>query len=213
MEGTPASESSSTTVDALEMALVSDAAIQKQLEESVKKILTTLRLTDAEYEETPRRVADLLKLCTRGRDIDPGKFLDRPLPFQHDEMVAVKNIEFFSVCPHHLWPYFGSVDIAYIPNGKIAGLSKFHSVVECIASMPRLQEEITRMVADVMEKKLSPRGTMVVVEAKHTCMFARGRYDYTTMSRVSESTVTSALRGVFLTSEAPRMEALKLFGR
>jgi len=185
----------------------------ERLEKLLQSVLEELGLEGPEYDETPRRIADALMLCTRGLCEDPRKYLERTLPTEHKEMVVIRPIGFFCVCPHHLWPYYGEVSIAYIPSGKIAGLSKFHSLVECITGKPMLQEELTSEIADIIDEMLKPVGVMVVVEAKHTCMYARGRYDYSVMTPVEERTVTSALRGVFLTAETPRMEALRLMGK
>jgi len=185
----------------------------KTLEMVVEQLLKHLRLAGDEYKETPRRVSDMLHLCTEGMNKNCKEYMGRLLPYKHKEMIAIKHIEFFSLCPHHLMPYFGEVDVAYIPAGCIVGLSKFHSLVECVASKPQLQEALTSEIANTIDETLHPLGCMVIVEAQHTCMFIRGRYDYSQMSRVHEKTITSALRGIMLSTEGPRMEALKLLGR
>ena len=166
---------------------------------------------DPELKETPRRIADMYKLCLKGKHVDPRQFLKRTLPTEHSELIATKGIKFFSLCPHHLLPWFGKVYIAYIPRGKIIGLSKFISLVEALSQRLQLQETFTSTIADLIWEELKPLGVMVVVKALHTCTFIRGRYDYSVMSRNEMITVTSALRGVFRWHEAPRNEALRLF--
>lgn len=185
----------------------------KEVEKIVKRLLEAIGEDpeDPELKETPRRIADMYKLCLKGKNVDPAQYLSRPLPTTHNEMIALQGIDFFSLCPHHLLPWFGKVYIAYIPNGKIVGLSKFYSLVEAVSQRLQLQERMTSTIADLIQENLRPYGTMVVVRALHTCTFIRGRYDYSTMSRISMHTVTSALRGVFLWHETPRKEALELF--
>jgi len=175
----------------------------------IDKILGYDSSTQAELKETPRRLADLYDDMTEGLKIDIKQFF-RPLPSQHDQMIVVKDIEFVSMCEHHWWPFFGKVHIAYIPNGKIIGLSKFHSAVRAIARRPQLQERMTSELADSINDALQPKGVMVVVEARHTCMMVGGRYDYGMPAHTNSITKTSVVKGVFLVFEAPRMEALSL---
>ena len=166
---------------------------------------------DPELKETPRRIADMYKLCTKSCEVDPAKFLSRTLPTEHNELVVLRGINFFSLCPHHFLPWFGKVYIAYIPHHKILGLSKFISLVEVMSQRFQLQETLTSDLANLIVKHLDPKGVMVIVKARHTCTFIRGRYDYSTMTSTAMETVTSAVRGLFLSVEAPRNEALKLF--
>jgi len=184
---------------------------EKQVKSSIRELLDALGCTGDEFEDTPRRIVDMYKRCFKGFEEDPKKYLERTIPTKNQEMVVVKDIEFFSLWPHHLLPYFGSVHIAYVPNKKLLGISKFHSLVECVAAKPQLQEELTSELADLIWESLEPMGVMVVIEALHTCTFIRGRYDYSMMSRTSQKTITSALRGVFAWHATPRMEALMLF--
>lgn len=187
--------------------------LSDEIEKCVKDLLKLIGEDpeDPELKETPRRVADMYELCLQGKKVDPAKFLERTLPTEHNEMVAVKGIRFFSLCPHHLMPWFGKAYIAYVPHDKILGLSKFISLVEVLSQKLQLQETLTGEIANLINEHLNPLGVMVVVKAIHTCTFIRGRFDYSTMTRTSMETVTSALRGVFLWHQTPRTEALRLF--
>jgi len=184
----------------------------KYAEKSVRELLEALGIgsAKAELKETPRRIADLYRDMTEGTDIDIRKFFKRILPTKHNELVIVKNIEFVSMCEHHFWPFFGYVHIAYIPQNKIVGLSKFISAVRAVSRKPQLQERMATELANVIDECLQPKGCMVIIEATHTCMLVGGRYDYGFPAHTSAKTVTSAIRGVFLTFEPPRNEALKL---
>jgi len=190
-----------------------DRMNEEKVQELVRELLEAIgeNPNDPELKETPRRIADMYKLCLQGKKVDPRKFLKRTLPTKHSEMITTKGIKFFSLCPHHLLPWFGKAYIAYIPNGRIIGLSKFISLVEVLSQRFQLQETFTSEIADLIWEELQPFGVMVVVKALHTCTFIRGRYDYSVMSRNEMITVTSALRGVFRWHEAPRIEALRLF--
>jgi GTP cyclohydrolase I len=165
-----------------------------------------------ELVETPRRIADLYADMTEGLCIDIKEYFDRPLPSKHNEMTVIKDIEFVSMCEHHWWPFFGKVHVAYVPHGKIVGLSKFHSAVRALARRPQLQERMTTELANTIDECLQPKGCMVVVEGTHTCMLVGGRYDYGMPAHTDSRTVTSAIRGVFLMFEPPRNEAMKLMG-
>lgn len=163
-----------------------------------------------EHRETPRRIADLYRDMMQGERIDIRKFFNRPLPSTHNEMTVIEPVEYVSLCEHHLWPFFGHVHIAYIPKGKIVGLSKFISAVRAEARRPQLQERMTTHLADAIDECLQPLGCMVIVEGHHTCMLVGGRYDYGMPAHTAARTITSAVRGVFLNFEPPRTEALRL---
>lgn len=184
----------------------------RDAEQSVREMLEALNIGSAreELKETPRRIADLYKDMTVGLRIDIKQFFRRTLPTKHNEMVVVKDIEFVSMCEHHFWPFFGKVHIAYIPQNRIVGLSKFVSAVRAVSRKPQLQERMTSELANTIDECLSPKGCMVIIEAQHTCMLVGGRYDYGFPAHTSAKTVTSAVRGVFLTFATPREEALKL---
>ena len=163
-----------------------------------------------ELKETPRRIADLYRDVLSGKEIDIREFFARPLPTKSNVMTVISNIEFVSLCPHHFWPFFGKIHIAVIPHGRIVGLSKYISAVRAQTRRLQLQETISEALANVIEECLEPYGTMVIVEGFHTCMLVGGKYDFGMPAHTNARTKTSALRGVFLFSEAPRNEALRL---
>lgn len=155
-------------------------------------------------ERTPQRVADMYAELFSGLDQEPGELLNVTFEADHDEMILVKDIPFHSICEHHLIPMVGTAHVAYIPNadGRITGLSKLARVVEGYAKRPQVQERITSQVADTLEKVLSPRGVLVVVEAEHLCMSMRG------VNKPGALTVTSAVRGLFRDDARTRSEAM-----
>jgi len=155
---------------------------------------------------TPKRVAEMYKEIFSGIGADPAKELEPLFDEGHDEMVLIKDIPFYSVCEHHLVPFIGKAHIAYIPNktGKIIGLSKLTRVLDIVAKRLQVQERLTSIVADTIVKKISPRGTLVIVEAEHLCMSMRGAKKPNTV------TVTSAVRGLFRENAASRAEAMAL---
>jgi len=163
---------------------------------------------DADREgllETPRRVAEMYADVFAGLEEDPVSLITTMLADTHQEMVLLKGISFFSMCEHHLLPFYGKAHLAYIPSkgGLITGLSKLTKLVQVVARRPQLQERMTSTIADAMEQALSPRGVLVLVEADHLCMAMRG-------IRMPAKTVTSAVRGIFRTNAATRAEALGL---
>ena len=184
---------------------------QKELERKCRDFLLSMGfdLTD-EMKETPRRIVDLYRDMNEGTKIDIKKFFDRPLPTKHKSMIVIKDIEFVSWCCHHFWPFFGKVHVAYIPNGKIVGLSKFISAVRAISKRPQIQEGMNKELADVIDESLQPLGVMVIVEGRHTCMMVGGKYDYGFPANTDSKTITSEVRGVMLNFEPPRNEAMKL---
>lgn len=154
--------------------------------------------------ETPRRVAEAYAEMMRGMREDPAEHLRTTFDVQADEMVMVKDIEFYSMCEHHLLPFFGRAHVAYLPrDGKITGLSKLARCVDGYARRPQVQERLTHQVADALERVLAPRGVAVIVEANHMCMSMRG------VSQGSSTTMTSTFRGE-LQQEARRHELMSL---
>jgi len=151
--------------------------------------------------ETPERVARMWEEFERMRSFDMKLFEEFG---SYNEMVLVKDIRFYSLCEHHLLPFFGKVHIAYIPNGKISGLSKLVRAVRAFSLRPQVQERLTEEIADFLERELEPKGVGVVIEAEHLCMSMRG------VMSPGHLTVTSALRGVFLKDMKTREEFLKL---
>ncbi len=153
---------------------------------------------------TPSRVEKSLTFLTKGYDQDPAKILRGALfDVDYDEMVIVKDIEMFSLCEHHMLPFFGKVHVAYIPNGKVIGLSKIPRLVEVFARRLQVQERMTRQIADAIQDAIEPQGVGVVIEARHLCMMMRG------IEKQNSSTVTSAMVGCFRQKET-RSEFLSL---
>ena len=157
---------------------------------------------------TPQRVAESLRWLTRGYDMRVADLVGEALfAEQHEQMVLVRDIEFYSLCEHHMLPFFGKVHIAYIPNGTIIGLSKLPRIVDMFARRLQVQERLTEQIADALQSVLAPSGVGVVVEAAHLCMMMRG------VERQNSCTITSALRGQFRDCPMTRAEFLDLAHR
>ena len=125
--------------------------------------------------DTPRRVAESLRYLTEGYDLDPAQIVgDALFDEEYDDMVVVRDVNFFSLCEHHLLPFFGRVSVAYLPKGKVVGLSKVPRVIDAFAHRLQLQERLTRQIAEALEEVLEPNGVAVVIEARHLCMEMRG---------------------------------------
>jgi len=156
-------------------------------------------------ERTPKRYAKAFRFLTQGYEQDPVAILNNALfAVSYDEMVIVKDIEFYSLCEHHLLPFFGRVHVAYIPNGKVVGLSKIPRVVEMFSRRLQVQERLTTDVAKTLEQVLEPRGVAVVAEAIHLCMKMRG------VQQQNSSAVTSSMRGQFESDSKTRSEFMEL---
>ena len=155
--------------------------------------------------KTPERVAKAMQFMTYGYKIDPSDVLKSAV-FEEDysQMVIVRDIDFYSLCEHHMLPFFGKVHVAYIPNGKITGLSKIARVVETFARRLQVQERLTVQIRDCIQEALHPIGVAVVIEASHSCMKLRG------VEKSNSITTTSAFSGVFLKDERTRNEFLNL---
>ena len=177
---------------------------------AVKEILIAVG-EDPEREgllETPARVARMYAEIFAGLHIDPAIFLKKTFTQKHDEMVLVKDIEFASCCEHHLLPFLGKAHIAYLPDGRVVGLSKLARVVEALARKPQVQERMTEDLADLIMREMHPRGVGVILEASHSCMSIRG------VRKPGAMTITSAMRGLFKTNPMTRGELMSLvFGR
>ena len=178
-----------------------------QIEEAVRLILEAIG-EDPNREgliDTPKRVAKMYEEVFSGMHQDPKEYFKTVFGEDHEELVLVKDIPFYSMCEHHLVPFFGKAHIAYIPrNGRVTGLSKLARAVEAVAKRPQLQERITSNIADSIMETLEPHGVMVVIEAEHMCMTMRG------VKKPGSKTVTSAVRGTFLQDSASRAEVLSL---
>ena len=143
-------------------------------------------------ERTPERMEKAIEFLTRGYKEDPAAILQAAMfDVAYDEMVIVKDVEMYSLCEHHMLPFFGKVHVAYIPDGKVIGLSKVPRLVEVFARRLQVQERLTRQIAEAIQEAIHPQGVGVVVEARHLCMMMRG------VEKQNSSTVTSAMLGVF----------------
>ena len=159
-------------------------------------------------KRTPKRVAKAYDFLTQGyglniEDIVNGAIFDE----KYDEMVIVKDIDFYSLCEHHLLPFYGKVHVAYIPNGKIIGLSKVPRIIDMYARRLQVQERMTQQVADTLDELLQPRGVAVVAEGYHMCMMMRG------VQKQNSITTTSAMHGIFKSDSRTRTEFLNLIGK
>jgi GTP cyclohydrolase I len=154
---------------------------------------------------TPERMAHALEFLTKGYQEDPQEILRGALfAEEYDEMVIVKDVEMFSLCEHHLLPFFGKVHVAYIPNGKVIGLSKIPRLVDTFARRLQVQERLTTQIAECIQQAIHPEGVGVVIEARHLCMMMRG------VEKQHSATVTSAMLGAFRNDENTRQEFLSL---
>jgi GTP cyclohydrolase I len=187
-----------------------DTSPHAELSELVKRQLELLG-EDPDREgllKTPERVAKSLAWLTRGADIDPRDVVgDALFEESHENMVMVRDIELYSLCEHHMLPFFGKAHIAYIPNGRIVGLSKLPRLVEVFSRRLQVQERLTEQIAQALDDILKPRGVGVVIEAVHLCMMMRG------VEKQNSSTITSALRGKFVDCPMTRNEFLGLAHR
>jgi GTP cyclohydrolase I len=177
-----------------------------RIEAAVRDILRAVG-EDPEREglrETPARVARMYAELFAGLHQDPRRLLQKTFTQKYDEMVLVKDIGFESMCEHHLLPFLGKAHIAYLPNGKIVGLSKLARVVEVLARRPQVQERMTEDLADLLMDELAPRGVGVILEATHTCMTIRG------IRKANSLCTTSAMRGTFATNQSSRAELMSL---
>lgn len=154
---------------------------------------------------TPKRVAKAMRFMTQGYRQDIDHLLNGALfPIEYDEMVIVKDIDFFSMCEHHLLPFFGKCHVGYLPNKKVVGLSKIPRVVDAFSRRLQVQERLTLQIAETLKKKLNAHGVAVVMEARHLCMMMRGVEKQNTVA------VSSSMLGVFRTQQQTREEFLKL---
>lgn len=166
-------------------------------EEKIQKAVTMILEAIGEnperegLRETPQRVARMYAELTAGYNDSAKTHLSKVFTAENAEVVLEKDINFHSLCEHHMLPFFGKVHIAYIPNGKVVGLSKLARVVETFARRLQIQEQMTNQIADAIDNELSPKGVFVIVEAEHTCMTMRG------IKKIGSKTVTVATRGEF----------------
>ncbi|HPD29339.1 MAG TPA: GTP cyclohydrolase I FolE [Phycisphaerae bacterium] len=178
----------------------------RKVEKAVRQLLEALG-EDPDREglaDTPRRVARMYGELFAGLRTDPAVHLQRVFNENYDEIVLLRNINFFSLCEHHLLPFHGVAHVAYLPNGKVVGLSKLARTVDAFARRPQVQERMTAQIADALMEHLAPKGAVVVVEAEHLCMKMRG------VQKPNGTMVTSAVRGTFRDHAAARAEVMGL---
>ena len=185
--------------------------INKEISNKISKNYTDILINigeDASREglkKTPERCAKAIQFLTQGYKMDPNKIIQGALfTEEYSQMVIIKDIELYSLCEHHLLPFLGKVHIAYIPNGKIVGLSKIPRIVNVFARRLQVQERLTDEISECLEKNLQPRGVAVVIEASHLCMQMRG------VEKQNSVTTTSAFTGVFLKEDKTRAEFMHL---
>jgi GTP cyclohydrolase I len=186
---------------------LSPAVDRGRIEAAVREILFAIG-EDPDREgllDTPARVARMYAETCSGLHEDASRHLKVTFDAGHDEMIMVRDISMFSMCEHHLVPFFGKAHVGYIPNtdGRVTGLSKLARLVDGFSRRPQVQERLTTQIADAIESSLDPRGVLVVIEAEHMCMAMRG------IRKTGASTVTSAVRGIFRSDSAARAEAMR----
>ena len=176
-------------------------------EELVREILVRLGENPERegLQRTPARIHKALEFLTRGYNEDPEAMLKKALfTVTYDEMVIVKDVEVFSLCEHHMLPFFGKVHVAYIPNGKVIGLSKIPRLIEIFSRRLQIQERLTTQIAETIQKVIQPQGVGVVIEARHLCMMMRG------VEKQHSQAVTSSMLGCFREEQETRTEFLSL---
>lgn len=177
------------------------------MENSVKEILEHIG-EDPNREgllDTPKRVRKAWEFMCGGYKEDPQEIIKKALfTSSNDEMVVVKDIEFYSMCEHHMLPIIGKAHVAYIPNGKVVGLSKIPRVVDVFARRLQIQEQLTEQIAEAINEAINPKGVAVVIDARHMCMEMRG------VQKINSSTVTSALRGLFKREKKTKDEFMSI---
>lgn len=182
---------------------------QEKVQEAVRLLLEGIG-EDPDREglrDTPYRVAKMYQELVGGMEQDAKEPLSRVFPAEKAEMVLEKDIVFYSVCEHHLLPFFGKVHIAYIPDGKVVGLSKLARTVEIYSRRLQIQEQMTGQIADAVMEYLAPRGVMVMTEAEHMCMTMRG------VKKTGSRTVTISSRGIFEEQEELKNRFFQMLGR
>jgi GTP cyclohydrolase I len=177
-----------------------------RIERAVREILAAVG-EDPDREglvETPARVARMYAEMFGGLHLDPREHLQKVFTEQYDEVVLVKDISFCSMCEHHLLPFIGHAHLAYVPSGKVVGLSKLARVVEVVSRRPQVQERMTEEIANLLESELGAKGVAVVVEASHSCMTIRG------VRKPGSMCVTSSMKGLFRSNLSTRAEVMQL---
>lgn len=178
----------------------------QKIERAVEAILSAVGEDPSRegLRDTPNRVARMYAELFAGLKEDPAEYLEVGFSEQYDEMVVLRDIPFCSMCEHHLLPFMGRAHVAYIPDGKVVGLSKLARVVEAFARRPQLQERLTCQIAELLMDKLQAKGVGVIIEATHTCMTIRG------VKKPGSVMLTSSMLGLFRSNLATRNEAMNL---
>ena len=182
----------------------------QQLQEAIEQLLLLFGEDPSRdgLIKTPERVAKMFNFLTKGYSQDIDEVLNGALfPIKYDEMVIVKDIDFFSLCEHHLVPFFGKCHIAYLPDKEVIGLSKLPRIVEVFSRRLQVQERLTQQIAETIQEKIKPQGVAVVMEAQHLCMMMRG------VEKQNATAITSAMLGGFRTRRETRQEFLELIKR
>ena len=189
-----------------ESVTYSDTIDQEKIAAGIRMVLEAIGENPNRegLRDTAKRVAKMYADLFHGLYENPRDHLTVLFDEQYDEMVLVKDVPFYSMCEHHLLPFQGQAHVAYLPRGKVVGLSKIVRVVEAFARRPQIQERLTSQIADLMMEELDAHGAAVVIEASHTCMTMRG------VKKPGSNVVTSAMRGIFKTSEVTRNEFMSL---
>ncbi|PSR33118.1 MAG: GTP cyclohydrolase I FolE [Sulfobacillus benefaciens] len=186
---------------------VPETVDHEKIEQAVRMILEAIG-EDPDREgliDTPKRVARMYQEIFSGLHSDPAEELSARFHVDHDELVLVKDITFYSACEHHLLPFYGLAHVAYLPaNGTVTGLSKLARLVDHVAKQPQIQERMTNTIADVLHNTLNPQGVMVVIEAEHLCMTMRG------VKKPGSKTVTIASRGLYETNPEKQQQVLRM---
>lgn len=180
---------------------------KKKIEKAIKLFLEGIGENPkrAGLKNTPRRVAEMCVEIYSGIDANPSKVIKALISHDHDEIVLIKDIPFYSICEHHLLPFIGKAHVAYLPSSsRVSGISKLARVVETLSKRPQVQERLTTEVAETIMKALKPKGVLVIVEAEHLCMTMRG------VKKPGSKVITSVVRGIFRKNYATRAEAMGL---
>jgi GTP cyclohydrolase I len=180
---------------------------KKKIEKSISLFLEGIgeNPNRSGLQETPKRVAEMCAEIYSGISSKPEKILKKLSDPNHDEIVLVKDIPFYSVCEHHLLPFIGKAHVAYLPEAsRVTGISKLARLVDILSKRPQVQERLTTLIAETIMNTLDPKGVMVIIEAEHLCMTMRG------IKKPGSKIVTSVVRGVFRTNPATRAEAMNL---
>ncbi len=185
---------------------ISKAVDVERIERAVGEILLAIGEDPGRegLKATPRRVANMYAELLEGMQHEPSEHLQSIFHEKYDEVVLLRDIPFFSICEHHMMPFIGTANVAYLPDGKVLGVSKIARIVDCFAKRLQVQERLTAQVADFLMDNLKPKGVAVVIEASHSCMTIRG------IRKPNSEMVTSALRGLFKSDPRSRAEVLGL---